>query len=150
MVCRQNITAQDTIVKTSNETSSMKISFSRQKYVYQNKQVPLPKLYSLLKDTKDEQIIHLVKKSKRMNYMQYIGFVGVPFAIGTFISLIQATTLPKAGADPDQTKYYRNKWLIYAGSCAVIGLAFPVTSIVCRNKRRNYNREAIKLYNEKY
>ncbi len=127
--------------------SNNKIEMYGYRYRYQGYNINERKLHTILLQSKDKQIISLVGKSKDAHGLEFIGFVAIPLGIaaGYFFLMSNSTLGTGTGANSVNSSY-----LTGAGLCLVGSIACPIASGVFRHNRADYNRQAVKLYNEKY
>jgi hypothetical protein len=119
------------------------------KYRYNDNTISEKELFTMLMQSRDKKIIELTQKAKDNKKYQYIGFGGIPFGIAAGYCLLASTT-PTRNANGTYTYPNQTKYLSLAAAFAVIGIACPITSGVCKHNRTLRTHEAIKLYNEKY
>jgi hypothetical protein len=131
--------------------SKNKIEVWGVKYRYKDMTISERELRTMLMQSKDKKIISLIQKAKDNNLYQYVGFFGIPFGMAAGYCLLESQTRgtynPQTGSNtnPDQ-----NKYISLAATFAIIAIACPITSGVCKHNRTISTQEAIKLYNEKY
>lgn len=127
-----------------NPQSKMEPYGSR--YKYQGRKIGEREMQRILMSTKDKQIIGLVQSAKDANKMQYIGFAAIPLGIGSLVALVNSVNTYPSGSYNGT-----NSGLVTVSvMLAAAAIACPVVSIVSKSKRKKCNREAVKLYNEKY
>jgi hypothetical protein len=148
----QKITAQDSI-----RSISFKFSERFGKYKCNNKWVSEDKMQSVFKETKDENLIRLVRNSNISSWNKHIGYAAIPAGVGCVVSfLVFKANLDSYNNSPNQTITHQlsekeyNQWLTVIGIFASATISFPVMSKIADISRGKYNRQAIKLYNEKY
>ncbi len=139
----------------NNYTQGNKITEFGSRYQYQNGLIGENEMQRILMNTKDKHIMGLIQQSKQARGMQYIGFGGIVLGMSAYLCLIQSTT--STTAYNSQTGYptttpnpNKNSLQIAAGMLALVAIACPIVSGVYKAERHNYNRDAIKLYNQKY
>ena len=101
----------------------------------------------ILLESRDKKIISLVGQAKDTQKLQYIGFAAIPLGLISIIAL--ANSRPYYVA----TNSYgpRNNALAALSTVCFVGaLACPAISSIEKHKRKNCNRAAVKLYNEKF
>ncbi len=123
------------------------------RYRYQYAMLGEREMQGILMQTNDKHIMGLVTQAKQAKGMQYIGFGGIACGIAAGYCLVQSMTRQQVYTSGYST--YRsnpNEKALQAGAAlfAIVGIACPVASGVYKAKRSNYNRDAIKLYNQKY
>ncbi|OFY85476.1 MAG: hypothetical protein A3F72_09880 [Bacteroidetes bacterium RIFCSPLOWO2_12_FULL_35_15] len=117
------------------------------RYKYQGRKIGEREMQRILMSTKDKQIIGLVQSAKDANKMQYIGFAAIPLGIGSLVALANSFNTYSSGSYNGTN----NSGLVSISVIlAAAAIACPVISIVSKSKRKKCNREAVKLYNEKY
>jgi hypothetical protein len=116
------------------------------KYIYKNDMLSENQLHRLLLKTKDKQIIEQVGRSKDAHTLQYIGFGAIPLGIGAIYFL------QKSGFG--SYSYYgngpNNGDLALSAVFFVGAISCPIASGIYKQKRKNYNTNAIDAYNAKY
>jgi hypothetical protein len=117
------------------------------KFTYQNNVIGENDLHRMLLKTRDKEIITLVGKSKDSHILQFIGFGAIPLGIGAIYFL------QKSGFG--SYSYYgrsspNNGDLALSAVCLVGAIACPIGSGIFKQKRKNYNSDAIDVYNVKY
>jgi hypothetical protein len=116
-------------------------------YKYQNRRMRERDIHDVLMQTKDKKIIGLVQEAKDAKGLQFIGFAAIPFGVGVFYfltrSLLSSSTYPQHSG-PTTSDF------TFSGICLVGAIACPIASGIFQHKRNMSNREAIRLYNEKY
>ncbi len=127
-------------------TTSNKIEIlGRVKFKQKDRYLNERNLQNVLIQTKDKQIIALVTEAKTSKAMQYIGFAAIPLGI---IGLGLIATSPQYSYSGAIT--YNDGMLAGGTLCLIAAVACPITSGVFKKRRLNDNREAIKLYNQKF
>ncbi|MFL5763312.1 MAG: hypothetical protein ACJ77K_05165 [Bacteroidia bacterium] len=122
-------------------------------YRFQNKKIKEKKAYSLMNETGDKKIIALIGKARDKHKLQYLGYAAFPLGIislVTYSSAIRYTHPPAgSGIKPQvQSINYGQQGVAYG--IAIVAAACPVFSIKAKIDRKKYNRQAVKLYNEKF
>ncbi len=117
---------------------------------YQQKNVRLGErdVQNILMETKDKKIIALVSSAKDAKAMQYIGFAAIPLGIGAYGLLIASMIYGNTGASGSLG--LNPAYATGSAVCLFAAVACPIVSGSFKRKRTNYNRAAVKLYNEKY
>lgn len=140
------------VVKDS--LSKPKLSILKNKYLFLNTFISEKNLHTVLIESKNEQIIQLVKESKSRKTAQCIvGFMSIPFA-GTAILLINKSFQKSQPVFSNTGGYMYEK---LDGNYFFLGVLSLTAAIVCpfssvhyRKQRKKYNTLAIELYNKKY
>lgn len=140
------------VLKDNNEN---KITEWGTKYRTGHGYISERQMHNLMMDTKDKHIMGLVQNAKQAHTMQFLGFVGIPLGVIAGVCMIESLTYKTTYNA--QTGYYQrtqnpNKTELQtvAGICAVVAVACPIFAGVSKYRRSNYNREAIKLYNQRF
>jgi hypothetical protein len=103
---------------------------------------------TILLDTQDKKIEGLVSMAKQSQRRQYIGFVAFPLGL---IGVAAYYTAANNSASNSVTAYTPNPGLIaLSGICFLGTITCPIISGVYKQKRNNYYKAAIKVYNEKF
>jgi hypothetical protein len=122
-------------------------------YIYQNKRISEKKLYLILNGTGDKQIIGLTGKAKDKHKLQYIGFAAFPvgiIALATYISATKYYPVTPGTAGPQRVRSINHGQQAVGVGLGLVAVACPVISIKAKVDRKRYNRQAVKLYNEKF
>jgi hypothetical protein len=118
-----------------------KIAMDGKGYWYHGNWMDKQDMYKLLLDTKDQQITLLVKSAQKDRRLQRMGY--------TIIPLVLLATIFDANSDNpgpnSQIISATGKALCYSGV-----IAFSISTIYFKRKQHASNKEAIKLYNERY
>jgi hypothetical protein len=122
-------------------------------YFYQNKKIKEKQAYTMMNETGDKQIIGLIGKAKDKHKLQYIGYAAFPLSLISFVTYSSAITyypaVPGSGARP-QVKSINHGQQDVALGIAALAIACPVISVKAKFDRKKYNKQAVKLYNEKF
>lgn len=107
-------------------------------FKYKGVRIGEREMHERLMSTNDREIFDLVQSAKSAKRAGYIGFVAIPFAIisggALFIgALSEDIQFMEVGA-------------IFAG----VAITFPVASAIFQNIHHKKNKEAIRLYNQRY
>ncbi|MGZ4035802.1 MAG: hypothetical protein ACXVPU_14255 [Bacteroidia bacterium] len=100
----------------------------------------------LLLSTKDKKIMGLVAEAKNARKMEFIGFAAIPLGIASIYALGSAISVNRFTGGISTNKGL----LTLSGVCFVGAIVCPIVSGVNHHKKKNYNRAAVKLYNEKF
>lgn len=131
---------------TTQELTHKRIEPFGVRYIYEGRKIGEREMQRILMNTQDKQIVGLVQSAKDANKMQYIGFAAIPLGIGSLVAFANSFTYSNSGNYVGQ-----NSGLVTASVfLAAATVACPIISIVSKSKRKRCNREAVKLYNEKY
>ena len=88
--------------------------------------------------TKEKKLVDLAFKARDARKMQYIGFAAFPLGMAGLL-LITTDTSPNRGT-------YTMGGII----CSALAITCPIVSGVQKNKRNEYNKAAVKLYNQRF
>lgn len=130
------------------------IEITGNQYQYQGAVYSERRIQQLLLDTKNSEIMGFVSRAKQAQKIQFIGFAAIPLGIAGLVAIGSATRTtytynPSTGMDEYATKTNNN--LVALGVVCISGaITCPIVSGVFKRKRKSYNSEAIRLYNEKY
>jgi hypothetical protein len=126
--------------------TNKKIELYGSRFKYQGSFVHENEIHSILLNTKDKRLINLVGKAKDAKAMQYVGFGGIVFGIASYVFLLKSLGAFSNGS------YRRTNSadITTSGMFLAAAVACPIISGVNKGKRNQYNREAVRLYNEKY
>lgn len=121
------------------------------RYRYQNSYRTEKDIQDVLLATKDRKIIGLVGQAKDAKNLQYIGFAGIPLGI-TAIGFFWKSTgiFNYTNYNYTNGRVFNQRDLAISALCSVAAIACPVISIVAKGNRTKYNRQAVKIYNEKF
>jgi len=111
-------------------------------FQYQGEAISERALHEVLFNSKDKQIIMLAGNAKDAKNLQYIGFGAIPLGVGALYFLSRNLFNPY-GRQPSSD-------LTFSAVCLVGAISCPIASIYFKNKRNYSNRQAIKLYNERF
>lgn len=130
---------------SSVNTASNEITFRRNEYLYKNQYYNEREIQDFLLDTKNKTIMGYVTKARQAKRWQYIGFVGIPLGIVGAYALGSSTTYNLNGTSTTDPALATLGGLCFAGA-----IACPIGSGIFKHNRKEYNRKAIKLYNDTY
>ena len=122
-----------------------KISIRGSRYYYKNDDFNEREIQDVLLDTKNKNIMAYVTKSQQAKKMKYIAFAAIPLGVAGLFALASSTTFSYYG-----TQRTDNGLLTLGGFCIAAAIACPITSGAYNQKKKEYNRKAVKLYNETY
>lgn len=126
-------------------TTSNKIIPRRNEYIYKNQYYNEREIQDFLLETKNKTIIGYVTKARQAKRWQYIGFAAIPLGIVGGYALGSSNTYNLNGT------LSTNKTLATLGGLCLAGaIACPIGSGIFKYNRKEYNRKAIKLYNDTY
>lgn len=132
---------------STSPVSANKLTARGSRYSYQNKFISEKKLHLMLNDTKDRSLMALVGKAKDNKKLQYIGFGAFPLGIASIVAFSSAFTYyPNSSTIKSVNQSYIN----LSGVLVAAAISCPVIAIVAKSKRTKYNKEAVKLYNQKF
>lgn len=131
----------DYVVKEIPESTKIDV-WGQNKFRYKNRFMGEREVQDVLMKSKDKKIMSLVGSAKDSKKLQYVGFAGIPLGIGAGALLVMSAS----------TGYYGFDETYLAGSaiCALAAIACPIVAVTMKTKRNRCNREAVRLYNEKY
>ncbi len=128
---------------TGSVTTNNKIERYGSRFRFQGEAISERKLHGVLFNSKDKQIVSLTGNAKDAKGLQYIGFGAIPFGIGALFFLTRG-----------MGNYYysgpSSSDLTFSAICLVGAISCPIASGIFKHKRNVSNREAIKLYNERF
>lgn len=124
----------------TNQSKKILVLGNRNKY--QDHFLHEKELHDLLLKTGDRKIMAMVEEAKDAKSMQYLGFLGIPLGITSYIFVLKSAFGSSNGSSSSD--------LNIAGVCFLGAIVCPLSSIAFKIKRRNYNREAVVLYNQKF
>ncbi len=119
-----------------------KLEYRGAYFFYQNRRMGENSAHSMLMQTKDKDIINLVQQSKDAHALKFIGFGAIPLGIGALYFFSQSLSV--YGTSVNSGK------LAASGLCLIGAIACPIVSGIYGKKRKLYNQQAVKLYNERY
>jgi hypothetical protein len=122
-----------------------KIEVWGSRYKYENRIIKEKELQNVLMQTKDKKIMAAVQQAKTAKGLQYIGFAAIPLGIASLVFLtasVPSSTSNNTRLNPDL--------VALSGVCLIGAVACPIASGIFKHKRTLSNREAVRLYNEKY
>lgn len=132
----------------SNPPASHKIDIAGNRFYLNGRVYREREIQDMLLATNDKKIVTLIGSSRDAKKFQYIGFGAFPLGIagltvlGKGLYQAQSTTGTKIKVRPENA--------VVAIVCLAATITCPVLSGINKNKRHAYNREAVRLYNEKY
>ncbi len=148
------------LIKSPNEIRegstllSPKIDDFQVSFSYKNEMINEFQMQTILVHTRDSEIIAMVQKSQQAKRREKIGYATIPFAIGATVAALYFKKYSEnnniKNTRSDYTNSELNKYKNIAGICLIGTIICPVTSGVLSHKRKGYNSEAIRLYNQKY
>ena len=151
--------AQDTIIKRNDSSANSVYKFQTHfgKYYYNNKSIKEKKMHLILNDTKDENIIRLVRNANISSWNKHIVYAAIPTGFACAVSLIifkfkndnYRNSSNQNFSHQLSTNEY-NEWVTAICILAGATITFPIMSDIDRHNEYKYNKKAIKLYNEKY
>lgn len=106
-------------------------------FKYQGQLIKAREMYSILERTNDNEIKMEIKKAKNTKLLKLVGFLAIPAGIAGAIGGLMA------GVGVDDGAYVG----IGCGAVAVLSIA---TNITASSLHKKHNRNAMRLYNEKY
>ncbi len=127
-------------------TPSQRIDVWGSRFKYQNSYLHENQMHSMLLGTKDKRLIGLVGKAKDAKNMQYIGFAGVAFGVASYYYLLRGLGLFSNSYNRSNS----NSYFTTSGFFLAAAVACPIVSGINKAKRNQYNREAVRLYNERF
>ncbi len=95
-------------------------------------------IYSFLLSENDKDINVQIKKSKKCHGLQFIGFVAIPLGITGLITMA-------TGSEQND-----NTIIALGGLCSLTAIACPISSGIFKRNRGKANKEAVRIYNQKY
>ncbi|MCW3086035.1 MAG: hypothetical protein JWP12_3401 [Bacteroidetes bacterium] len=134
-------TGADYYSKQNDTYKQTKLEYSGTYFLYNNRKMGENTAHSMLLQTKDKDIINLVQQSKDAHALKFVGFGAIPLGIGALYFLAQSISY---------TNNVNSAKLATSGLCLIGAIACPIVSGIYSKKRRIYNQEAVKLYNERY
>jgi hypothetical protein len=146
----QEIKSNDVPIENQNDyyTGPLKTNDKIERYGnhfrFQGEAIDEHKLHDVLFKSKDKQLISLAGNAKDAKGLQYIGFGAIPLGVGALYFLSKGFFSNPYYGGPTT----RN--LTLSAICFVGAISCPIASIYFKNKRNYSNREAIRLYNERY
>ena len=136
------VPTDDYIVKEAPESTKIDM-WGQNNFRYKNRHMGEREIQEVLLKSKDKKIISLVGAAKDAKRAQYFGFAGIPLGIGAGVLLV-SSVVSGGRSGFDET------YLAGSAVCAIAAIACPVLAITLKSKRNKCNREAVRLYNEKY
>lgn len=132
--------SDDYVVNEALENNKIEI-FGPNNFRYKNKHLREKEIQAVLLKSNNKKIMSFVGSAKDSKKLQYVGFAGIPLGIGAGAFLVASTS---NGYGIDET------YLVGSVVCALAAIACPVVAITMKSKRNKCNKEAVRLYNEKY
>jgi len=117
------------------------------RFRYQDRTISERDLHDMLLKTNNKQIMGFVGQAKDAKSMQYIGFAAIPLGITSYIFLIKSTGIFSSSGGYNR---FDSGDLAISAVCAAAAITCPIISGVSKSNRNKYNRQAIKIYNEKF
>lgn len=125
-------------------TTNNKIERYGNRFRYQGEAISERKLHGVLFNSKDKQIISLAGNAKDAKGLQYIGFGAIPLGVGAIYFLTKGMFSNYYYTGPTSSN------LTFSAICLVGAITCPIASGIFKHKRNVSNKEAIKLYNERF
>lgn len=126
---------------------SNKIDMWGSRFKYQGNFTHENQIHNMMLSTKDKRIMNLVGKAKDAKSMQYIGFAGIAFGIASYVYVLKGIGLFSSSYSSRRNS---SNDFVTSGIFFAAAVACPIISGVNKAKRNQYNREAVRLYNEKF
>ena len=123
-------------------TPRYKIQMYGSRYVYNNHSIGERELHRVLQETKDKELLALVQDSKDAHKMKFIGFAAIPLGIASLVVFSNSY-------NPRSAKFSSGK-LATSGLLLCGAIACPIISGIYSHRRTACNRQAIRIYNQKY
>ncbi|MBL7889174.1 MAG: hypothetical protein JNL24_06455 [Bacteroidia bacterium] len=120
------------------------------RYRYQGHTISEREMQEVLLKSKNKQVIGLVGQAKDAKKMQYIGFAGIPLGVTSVIFLWKSTGIFSNSYNYTNGKLFNSSDLAISAVCAAAAITCPIVSGISKGNRNKYNRQAIKIYNEKF
>lgn len=108
-------------------------------YQYQGLPIDEKDMQKKLLESNNKQIIDLIGKAKREQKSQLIGVAAIPLGVMSLLFIL-----------PTALSSEQTLWGTATFICATSAVYCTTISIVSRVKRSYYNRQAVKIYNEKF
>lgn len=105
-------------------------------------------LHDVLFKSKDKQIILLAGNAKDAKKLQYVGFGAIPLGVGALYFLTRG--IFNSTSYYGQSRAQTSRDFTFSTICFMGAVACPIASGYFKHKRNVSNRQAIKLYNERY
>jgi hypothetical protein len=140
--------ADDYVSASAPRPPSHKIDIIGNRYLKDGRYYREREIQDLLLGTNDKKIMTLIGSSRDAKKMQYIGFGAFPLGIaaltvaGKGLYLQSSSTGNKLKIRPENA--------VVGVLCFAAAVTCPILSGVYKNRRQNYNRAAVRLYNEKF
>lgn len=132
---------------TTAPPSSLRIEIVGNKFLYENTYINERALHKMLLQSKNSEIIKLVRGAKTAKGMQYIGFGAIPLGIGAFAFFIAGLV---EGFTYDTADSRAESYFIVSAVCISGAITCPIVSGISKKNRTKYNRQAIRLYNTEH
>lgn len=120
------------------------------RFRYQGHTISEREMQEVLLKSKNKQVIGLVGQAKDAKKMQYIGFAGIPLGVTSVIFLWKSTGMFSNSYNYTNGKLFNSSDLAISAVCAAAAITCPIVSGISKGNRNKYNRQAIKIYNEKF
>lgn len=88
--------------------------------------------------TKEKKLVELAINARDARKMQYIGFAAFPLGMAGLLLL---------ASEPNSNQ---GTYTMGGVLCTALAIACPIVSGVYKNKRNEYNKAAVKLYNQRF
>jgi hypothetical protein len=121
----------------------VKIMTAGRSYIVKGSRYSEKELHNFLLETKDPRIQNLVYKARDNKASQAIGFFAIPLGVTSYFMFIKSIVPGRSQADSDKATALSAVFLAGAITC-------PILSGISKSKRMQSNREAIRLYNERF
>lgn len=113
------------------------------RFKYQGGYIPENRAHEIMLQTKDKRLINIISQAKDAKSMQYIGFAGIGFGVASYIFFLKSIFYSSRSS-------LNQNDLTVSGFCLAAAITCPIISGINKSKRNQYNREAMRLYNERY
>lgn len=147
----------DYIVVEKPLPQSNKIDYFGNQFTHHNNRVDEAYVQDLLLSTKNKKIVSLVKKAKERKSLQLVGLGAIPLGAAAYVYFLKSTGLFNQNYygtpynTPGNSTFGLNNNDLAFGSLFLVGaISCPIASGIFKKQRNSYNREAIKVYNEKF
>lgn len=136
---------------------SNKIEYYGNQMTYRDNRIDENYLHDLLLQTKNKKIATLVQKAKERKTLQLVGLAAIPLGAASYIYFLKSTgifynsyTGTPYNTPGNSTLGLNNNDLAWSSVFLIGAISCPIASGIFKSQRRTYNREAIKIYNEKF
>lgn len=123
--------------------------WGRGKYMYGDKVIGERKMHRVLLSLNDIKITEQIMNARQARALKYIGFATIPLAIGSIVYAIRADNTnyfySRSVSAYTRERYKKNSAILGGGAVLCLG-----ASIYFGVDRKNKNRRAIELYEERY